>query len=125
MHYISELVRSHSFNNKKYDFAFYSTLKTYTALHMVDWFRTSIPVINNVLYGYIKVWSFLCSMSLLCCNINMCYFLFRYLSKPWKQVLEAVLVACTTTTTAFILTYTVQDCQALGKDPTLHPLQVS
>ncbi|KAK2167560.1 hypothetical protein LSH36_26g05032 [Paralvinella palmiformis] len=57
-------------------------------------------------------------------NLKLSIFRNQYLSKPWKQVFEAVLVACTTTTVAFILTYTVKDCQALGKDPTLHPLQV-
>ena len=48
----------------------------------------------------------------------------RYLRKPWKQILEALVVATMTSLVAFLLSYTVSDCQALDKNPTGHPIQV-
>ena len=39
-------------------------------------------------------------------------------------MLEAILVAAMTAVIAFLLIYFVEDCQALGKDPIEHPLQV-
>ena len=49
----------------------------------------------------------------------------RYIFRHWGQVMEAMIVASTTTVVAFVMTYLVIDCQALGKDPIESPLQVS
>ena len=38
--------------------------------------------------------------------------------------MEAMIVAAITAVVAFILIYFVVDCQALGKDPSVNPLQV-
>ena len=51
-------------------------------------------------------------------------FSYRYVTQAWKQVIEAVIVALTTTAVAFTLIYSISDCQALGKDKNKNPLQV-
>ena len=56
--------------------------------------------------------------------ISVKCFVPRYVHRPWKQLLEAIGVAIMSTVVAFILIYFITDCQALGKDPSKHPLQV-
>ncbi|KAK2180123.1 hypothetical protein NP493_458g02020 [Ridgeia piscesae] len=57
-------------------------------------------------------------------NLKLCIFRKRHIRTPLGQVLEAVLVAAMTAVAAFLLIYFVEDCQALGKDPIVHPLQM-
>lgn len=47
-----------------------------------------------------------------------------YVYRAWAQVLEAILVAAISTFTAFLLTYSVQDCKALGRDKNPTTVQV-
>ena len=56
--------------------------------------------------------------------IHLCSGVRRHIHSPFGQVLEAILVAAMTAVIAFLLIYFVEDCQALGKDPIEHPLQV-
>ena len=49
----------------------------------------------------------------------------RFVRKRWLQVIEASMVASLSGLVAYILIFYIEDCQAIGKDPNEHYLQVS
>lgn len=57
-------------------------------------------------------------------NHDLTVFRAKYLKKWYLKMFEAMIVAATTSLVSFILIYSNQDCQALGKDHTEVPLQM-
>lgn len=48
----------------------------------------------------------------------------RFIKSKAVKVFEAILVAILTATLACLMMYIISDCQPLGVDPTLHPVQL-
>ncbi|XP_064629427.1 H(+)/Cl(-) exchange transporter 7-like isoform X2 [Lineus longissimus] len=56
-------------------------------------------------------------------NYKLSVFRIKCVYRKWTQIFEALLVGIMTAVLAFVLIYTVNTCQPLGKDPTENPLQ--
>ena len=49
---------------------------------------------------------------------------FRYITRPWIKMMEAMIVAAVSATAGFLMIYLISDCKPIGKDPTDNPIQM-
>ncbi|KAJ7340243.1 H(+)/Cl(-) exchange transporter 7 [Desmophyllum pertusum] len=56
-------------------------------------------------------------------NHHLCIFRMRFVKKNWVRVIEVLIVAVMSTTTAFVLIYFYQDCKPIGAANISRPLQ--
>lgn len=57
-------------------------------------------------------------------NLNMKVLRDHYIKQKWARVMEAVIMASLSATLACAMMYAINDCRALGQDPTQSPIQL-